>query len=240
MEGAGAVVELVSLPECEDQEEGMNPSARIGLGVVLVSSISLGVATAALRAGGGVEPAAEGEATYSLSNLRLGDLFDTAAGEFVLVTYDGAWSGASFPGMAQCEIRVQDGGRALIGSKEFQLGSYVPSFSDTTEVRIFGIPASVSAVCAAADRPSADAGYDASNPRIVDTEDGPRLVFDVRWKTTEPPLLQSCEATLQLPDGSEAAFGFELSVPPGEATVLVPPDLDRATPVGIECQTFAG
>jgi hypothetical protein len=207
----------------------------------------------------GVVPAKPGEATYNLSDFQVVNAGHSETdGAFVVVSFSAAWSQASFPGYAECEVRLLDKGGGILGSQYFKYASYRadPDHISTSigvgSDQAASTASSVEGDCSAATKPPSSAGYELSNLEVSSTGGsaserdqvgaaGPRLTFVAHWSTAEPPMLQSCEAKFLLPDGTSSAFSFEISLGNGdEGTILLPPGLDGSTPTSISCGVFDG
>lgn len=159
-----------------------------------------------------------------------------------IVSYEIVWSGDEWPGYVQCRVDILDAEGTRIGGLEFETGSLRPDPPpDVIDVPFSsGVPATAEVSCGDAYRPSATAAYVISNPVVAGTARDPRLTFDVRWATDEPPLYQACEAELQRTDGTIGNYPFGLSVPPGRGEVLLTPEFADALVLDVSCHPFRG
>lgn len=239
---AGALARLNRFASAS--EEGRIAMARrrkSSVILLLAASGLLGFYASSVGAQGGIEQADTGEPTYLMTVIQIAPLSaePNLEAKAVGVTLDSAWVGTEFPGYAQCEIRVFNAAGSVLGVRTFEFASYIPTSQHTIDLLVDGVAASGSAACAAAEKPPLSAGYIVSNAEVIGTPDDPRLVFDVVWKTTDPPLLQACKALLRRSDGITQTFDFELSIGNGErGEVMLTPDLASATPMDISCKVF--
>jgi hypothetical protein len=192
-----------------------------------------------------VHPAEPGEDTYRLTDFSFQKSTDprytsTSGADRYVVGYAVAWVGDSYPGRSQCEIDVRGPAGENFGQVVFELGSYLPLTTQDVPVSLSGTPHSATAVCSAAVLPSSDAGYILTNPTVDGSGDIPHLFVDVAWATSEPPLLQTCEALLRLPNDTLTRYPFELSAPEGSraGVVVLPEQLADASAASVNCQPF--
>lgn len=186
------------------------------------------------------ESAAE-TANYEVRNVALDEVTTADDGTpSAIVLYEIAWSGEEWPGYVQCRVDILDAEERRIGGLQFETGSLRPDPPpDAIDVPFSaGVPAAADMSCGEAHRPSASAAYVISNPVVVGTAPDPRLEFDVRWATDEPPLYQACEAELQRTDGTVGSYPFGLSVPPGRSEVLLTPEFAGALVLDVSCHSF--
>jgi hypothetical protein len=204
----------------------------------------LGLTAAVLgSSSGGVVPRMDGEAGYELRNVAIAPsgVHDGS----IDVTYDVAWAdSATYPGRSECVALVRDVAGNTIGSRTFELGSYLPlSEGHAIPVEIKGEAAGASVDCSASARPPANAGYVISDASIElggaddDPNREPRLTFTVHWRTDSAPLIQRCNLRAVTPEGQELRFGFEISLGNGDKGVVVlPEEFIDGKHVGVSCE----
>lgn len=180
------------------------------------------------RAAPDFEQAESGEATYRVSNLTLRTP-SNGLSDFE-VTFDYQWSGASYPGPAECRLTLTAADGTVAGLVRMHLDSLEPTASAvlpvTSMVGIDGIPASATAECAASDTPDAVARYMLTDLRIV----GPNefgvvdLLATADWTGDGEPDTQQCTLSVQLSTGALASYSFTLSASDGQVIELSLPD----------------
>jgi hypothetical protein len=155
--------------------------------------------------------------TYRLSNFQIGPAA-TGSGahgdplepnsDAVGVTFDHDWSGAVYPGEAQCRIDVMASDGTIVGSAELGIESLSPharTFSPT-RVSIDGEAARAAGSCGPGTRPTGD--YRFSDITIQ----GDMVSMTVSWGSETPPGSAWCIATSDLADGSQQSHSLGLTV----------------------------
>jgi hypothetical protein len=201
------------------------------------------------------QPARPGDPTYELSSFAVNQSSADGERSHVVVSFVSEWSAAEFPGYSECEVTIADADGQELGTQIFKYASYRPEPNQiTTDVEVSSNEAAASAkgasgYCSASTKPPATAGYNlaglrvtsgGSVPSLYQEWDRPELTFTASWATDEPPMLQSCIASLILEDGTLRDFPFEISLGNGdEGHVLLPPVAARSTVKSVECSKFA-
>jgi len=211
----------------------MGPSRALSIWrapvLVLVSALSAavlgGFVTSSAATGPGAFRAAKpGEPTYILSGLTVQYPYRAPQGVVdngkVGVGYEIAWSTATYPGTAECELRVLDAEGTAIGSSRFEFSNLVPTVTSRTPlpVSVSGVPASAEGACAAATPESG--AYKISNATVETGDDGAtNLVADIAFGGGEPPGVGACTASLILASGAKADWAFTLQAPEGRMVI---------------------
>jgi hypothetical protein len=174
------------------------------------------------------EPAQPDQATYELSNLRVtypyvgpvpgGD--EQPDPHLALVTYDAVWSGDAFPGTAQCRLTALDSKGIEVGEVFFHLTAVEPAAADAAQqLAVSSAPASAVGVCEQGSYP-ADASYSFDEVATEDAAGGAAVWATVRWVGAYPSV-RSCEARVNLADGTVKSLPFSLDVGDGERVPIV-------------------
>jgi hypothetical protein len=142
------------------------------------------------------------------------------------------WSGAVYPGEAQCRIDVVASDGTVVGSTETGVDSLSPHGHTVSPipVSVDGDADSATGSCGPGTRPTGD--YRFSNIEIH----GTRVFMTASWGSKTPPGSAWCVAISKLADGSQASYPFTL-------TVGNPYEMDFPTPSGtlnvhVECEPY--
>lgn len=205
-----------------------------------------GFVASALATGPGPFRAAQpGEPTYLLTDMTVevpyrgmdGVVDDSKAG----IGYDITWSTASYPGAAECEIRVLDAEGTVIGSDQYEFVNLEPKSLDQRPlpVSVDGVPASAEGECAAAAPESGN--YRISNPIVETDEDGAtNLIADIAFGNSGRPGVGACTAFLTLPGGVTTNWAFTIQVPEGRMVIAsLGSDFEGASVQSVSCGPYA-
>jgi hypothetical protein len=231
-------------PETEGVD--VRKSSKVVLTLALGVSASLGYAMSSFG-DQSYRSADPNESTYSLTGLSLNGALESGDNRNqVVVSYTTDWAGDAWPGYAECQIRVLDGGGSIIGIQQFQRSQFLPHpVQGLIEVDL-GQNAvqeakGVEGDCAKAEKPPETAGYMLTNMRMAGSGDDPTLTFDVNWTTSEPPLYHECDTVLRFDDGSTKSLTFGISLPDGDTGHIgVSPATALGTPESVECHPYEG
>ena len=233
--------------------ESHRPEPRLGgetepsicAGTLAWEFLETGGGSAALESPN-LTPRRAGESGYKLDNVRvIGDptSMPQTNERVVDVSYDAAWADESgYPGRAVCRVEVLNITGTVVGSMDFEFGSYVTPVSQTIPVPINGTPVSAHMNCTRAVAPPQDANYILSDAAISlggasdDPTRRPHLTFKADWTTDVPPLLRQCELTIALGGSEIRNYPFEISLGDGErGHVILPSAFQGATIVTVGC-----
>lgn len=211
------------------------------LPVVLTLLLAGLLAAALVETGGGLGAvrAAEAQPSYELTDIQLeypyrdprdATLDPTRAG----VSYVSSWAGASYPGLADCNITLHGADGTEVGRYSFGLSSGTPTDPPLPfqPVDVNAPPSSAEGACQPTVYPTGS-GYTFDNPSVsrpTDPQSGrpetgkTRLAFRARWATTTPPGLRKCTVHVRNDDGSSTAYGpLAVQLPDGGEFVIEPP-----------------
>jgi Tol biopolymer transport system component len=123
------------------------------------------------------------------------------------VRFDFDWSGAIYPGEAQCRIDVMASDGTVVGSTETGVDSLSPHGHTVSPipVSVDGDASTARGSCGPGSRPTGD--YRFSNITIHGTS----VSMTVSWGSETPPGAAWCVGVSKLADGSHASYPFTLS-----------------------------
>jgi hypothetical protein len=226
----------------------MSRGTKILAFVAVTVAAAVTFAGSALGGQDGVVAAAPGEPTYSLGDVvASGPAMTDKVGTSVPVSFTTSWVGGSWPGYADCELRVQGPDGQTLGTQDFRYNN-VQSDPATIQTNVHlgtdiaaSTPTSVSGWCAKAQRPASSAGYTIGKAAVVDSAEGPKLAFQANWVNKEDPGYETCVATFKLADGSSADFSFGVSMGDGDTGQLpVPSEYSKGSLAGTSCRAYEG
>jgi hypothetical protein len=220
----------------------------------LVGTIS-GVAIADLTAND-FQPARSGEKTYELTEFEIQypyreALRDGSTAEDQSragVRYDATWATAEYPGPADCQVVLRDADGEEVGEASFEWDSLEATtrLSSFQDIPVTEEPVEASGTCAQG-RYEPSRGYSFERVRAHRPDHagpgpaGTTISGLVRWRGGRPAFTRSCEAHIQLSDGSVQDVAFTLDAPNGrEVALLHVPDLaaEDVDDVNVECGPF--
>jgi heat shock protein HslJ len=132
----------------------------------------------------------------------------------------------------------------VLGSQRFNFATYGPSKGPghpQIEIPVGGrTPQTATGSCGPGTPPSTGR-YRFSDLHVEQSRIAPVLAGTLTWATDEPPLDQSCIATLTMPDGNTDTYPFTLAVGrKSELHVLLPDRFADAAPLDISCEPYTG
>ena len=178
--------------------------------------------------------------TYDLTVLEVGSSPEDAVGQFgAFVKFGWSWTSTTYPGEADCRVRLFDESGALLSVHETGFAAFQPA----GEGRFGGIeipegsnPVDAEVTCGPG-MVFVGSSYVFSNLRV----EGGHVVGDVSWSSGTPVGDAACAVRIIKSDGAEVVKPFTLGVGEGTDTQLTPNILEGVedgTPAEIRCEPY--
>jgi hypothetical protein len=212
----------------------------------IVVGVVGGAVTVSVGSSNDVQPAREGEDSYSLSDFSVmyplvmplsGEVREGVAG----VSMQARAASNRYAGDVRCELTVLGVDGAEVGRSEFWLGfdGEGPLAVGPIGVPVTGTPSTADGVCEASRPVDSNAGYDFSNLETV-LEPNPALVGDIAWRTDTQPGEHQCFARLDL-GGTIEEVPFSIAQSQGHGVItLLSEKMAGGEPIGVSCHPMVG